>query len=55
MRTLKTLWRLAVDKGLGPKNRTRNGLATEPESTARKPRNHAERLLNDEPPTRILQ
>jgi hypothetical protein len=55
MRTLKTLWRLAVDKGLSPKNRTRDGLRVQSGSAAREPRKHVERLLNDEPPTRILQ
>ena len=55
MRTLKTLWRLAVDKGLGPKNRRRDGHRPQPEPASGNLRERTARLLDDEPPTRTLQ
>jgi hypothetical protein len=54
MRTLKTLWRLAVDKGLGPKTRRKDAPQRQPEPTPGTPLDTA-RLLDDEPPTRTLQ
>jgi hypothetical protein len=54
MRTLKTLWRLAVDKGLGPKTRRKDTPQRQPGPTPGTLRDTA-RLLDDEPPTRTLQ
>ena len=56
MRTFKSLWRLAVDKGLG-----RNARKKPAEQTNRKeaaPQEHQDkvaRLLGADPPTRTLQ
>ena len=54
MRTLKTLWRLALDKGLGPKNPRKDGHRP-PREPAGTTRERTARLLDDEPPTRTLQ
>jgi len=55
MRTLKTLWRLAVAKGLGPKNRRKDEHLPKPDPASVTLRKRTSRLLDGEPPTRTLQ
>ena len=56
MRTFKSLWRLAVDKGLGRNARKKPAeQTTRKESASREHQDKVARLLGDEPPTRTLQ
>lgn len=56
MRTFKSIWRLALDKGLG-RNSRKKSAQQEPrkEPSPKELQETVARLLGDEPPTRTLQ
>lgn len=55
MRTLKTLWRLAMDKGRTRAERRKGDPSPGPKAAAEKFRDQTARLMENEPPTRTLQ
>ena len=56
MRTFKSLWRLALDKGFGRNARRKPARqASRAESSARESQENVARLMGGEPPTRTLQ
>ena len=55
MRTLKTLWRLAMDKGRTRAARRKDDPSPCPKTAAAQFRERTARLMDNEPPTRTLQ
>ena len=55
MRTLKTLWRLAMDKGRARAARKKDDPVSCPKTAPARFRDQTARLMDNEPPTRTLQ